>query len=783
MKQYFFKLSLNDTSMRLTIIFTLLSISSFCQDYAIGQWKSHFPLNKCIDIAQSTSTVYSASSSGIIILDKSTSEKSMLTKSEGLMDVDISTIYYNENNNQLIIGYKSGGIDIYQNGSITSILDVVRSPIIGGKSINNIKNINGYLYLCTEFGVVVFDDNKKEVKDTYYIGQNNALSINDIELYNDTFYVATELGVYSASSNTLLSNKNNWNLQNLKNSQAYYNELFVFKGLLCANLYSATNIPDTIYAYNKNKKWDQSAFLITAKNNSFEIKNNKIVISHDYGISIYDTTFTRLDFIFVITDNISPQPSKAIWDLDNDEIIWIADKRFGLIKNIKIWTNKIYKYKNPISNNCQKIEVSNNIIWIATGGIYGSQWGNVWLQEGVSKYDGIDWTIYNKENVINIDTVYDFIDIAIDPEDENHVYIATLGDGVLELKNGEVLNHFSNINSTLQEVQSGNDWYWIGATAVSFDNDGNLWVANHSSSSILSVLDTDGDWHGIDLRTYTSNSITGDLLLTTNNQAWLTFPKTQGILIFDANNTFNDTSDDNGIVLTQNYGLPSNQVYAVTEDLDGEIWIGTDKGIAVVYSPQNIFTGGGLEAKKILIEQDGYTEYLLENNTVSAIAVDAADRKWIGTRSSGVFLLSDDGTEEITHFTEENSPLPSNEIKTIAINHKTGEVFFGTEKGVVSYRAEATQGVTQHNTVSVYPNPVRETYSGPIAIKGLVTDAKVKITDISGNLVFETIALGGQAIWYGKDLNGNRAASGIYLVFSTNNDGSESIVSKILFIN
>jgi len=186
-----------------------------------------------------------------------------------------------------------------------------------------------------------------------------------------------------------------------------------------------------------------------------------------------------------------------------------------------------------------------------------------------------------------------------------------------------------------------------------------------------------------------------------------------------------------------------------------------------------------------LVEQDGHFQYLLETEVVTAIAVDGANRKWIGTQKAGVFLMSEDGTEQILHFDENSSPLLSNNITSIAINHETGEVFFGTDKGIISYKSTATKGSDKFKKEDVYayPNPVREDYEGIIAIKGLVTNAVVKITDISGTLIYETIAEGGQAIWNGKNFNGEKAHTGVYLVFASNEDGSETIVTKILVIN
>ena len=259
-----------------------------------------------------------------------------------------------------------------------------------------------------------------------------------------------------------------------------------------------------------------------------------------------------------------------------------------------------------------------------------------------------------------------------------------------------------------------------------------------------------------------------------------------GIFVYNDNNTIGNPNDDQYKILSTNIGsgnLPSLQTYCFAEDLEGEIWVGTDNGIAVFYDPAAVFSGYNFDAQQILITEGDYGQYLLSEERVKCITIDGANRKWVGTEKSGVFLLSEDGTEEILHFTKNNSPLFSDNIVDIVINPENGEVFIGTENGLISYRSNATEGVATQNSTKVFPNPVKETYNGPIAISGLVTDANIKITDISGNLVFETFANGGQAIWNGKNKNGERSSTGVYLVFSTDLYGEQKMVSKILFIH
>jgi hypothetical protein len=224
----------------------------------------------------------------------------------------------------------------------------------------------------------------------------------------------------------------------------------------------------------------------------------------------------------------------------------------------------------------------------------------------------------------------------------------------------------------------------------------------------------------------------------------------------------------------------------MAEDLDGNMWVGTSSGPAVYYNPDAVFSGDNFYATQVIIpRKDGtiYGDLLLATETITAIAIDGANRKWFGTQNSGVYLMSADGLKQIYHFNTANSPILSNSITDIAIDPASGEVFIGTDQGVISFRSTATLGGDAFGKVYVFPNPVRPEYQGNIVVTGLIRDTNVKITDISGNLVFETTSLGGQAIWNGKNMDGKRASTGVYLVFCTNEDGSQTFITKLLFIH
>jgi hypothetical protein len=279
------------------------------------------------------------------------------------------------------------------------------------------------------------------------------------------------------------------------------------------------------------------------------------------------------------------------------------------------------------------------------------------------------------------------------------------------------------------------------------------------------------------------------LLVDSHGYKWVNFPRDATynrypLIAFSDNGTYDNLGDDRFARIDMNVAaeVNSSSVYCMAEDLDGEIWIGTDKGVKVIYYPEKVFTGNAYP-RNILLEQDGYVSVLLEYEQVTAIAVDGANRKWIGTGKAGVFLMSENGQEQLLHFTEEDNPLFSNQIESICINQQTGEVFFATAKGLVSYRGTATAGFETYEDNLVYPNPVPHGYAGMVAVNGLKANSLCKITDSSGRLVWQGYSHGGQLVWDGKDHYGNRPASGVYYVMVSDEDGKEKIVTKFVFIN
>ena len=725
------------------ILFLFLPLFLQAQDVPIGSWKDYLSYNSASYIAEANNKIYCVASGGLFFIEKEEETINRISKVTGLSDVEISQVAYDENLDITIIVYDNCNIDLLKFGQVINISDIKRKEITGLKFITNITVKNGIAHLSSSMGLILVDLERAEIKDLYKVGgSGESITINGCAFLEDSIIVATNNGLYSANINSPnLSDFNSWNP--CHTSYSFY-----------ANILT---LADTLFI-------DTSSQIITvsANNNLIQTFSDSIIINNKEHI--VHPKFINITYAWI----------------DKQNSLWVADSASGLLKFSNYLYQEAYNPEGPIRNDIYSLEFAENKLYQCHGG-HANFGVNSLINDGVSIKDSYDdWVNYDRYKLGN---ARDILEVAIQNGNE---YYASWYHGISKMKNGELVDKygFANTNGALDTAYYSNNR--IRISDIKFDSYGNLWALNSEVNYPIVVKTPNNDWFSFTMNQSQVDLFFDDLLIDKNDQKWGILGRGNGVFVFSDNNTLENPNDDQYILLNTNVGsgnLPSLQTYCLVEDLNGEIWVGTDQGIAVFYNPENIFSGNNFDSQQILITEGSYGQYLLSEEKVKCSAIDGANRKWIGTEKSGVFLLSEDGQKEILHFTKDNSPLFSNDIIDITINHHNGEVFIGTRKGLISYRSDATKGALSQELTHVFPNPVTESYAGPIAINGLYTDANVKITDMSGNLIFETISKGGQAIWNGKNKHGERASTGVYLVFSTDSFGNEKMVSKILFIH
>lgn len=756
------------------IVILIIAISAGAQ-IPVGQFKAHLPFHGFHSVTKASDCIYAANTSGILYIDKSSQEINTWSKVEGLSEEGIDVIGYAPDEEVLIVAYSTSNLDFIHNGKVTNITDIKNKQMSGSKRINSIYVHNGVAYLAAAFGVVKIDLQRFLILDTWLTHTNGMdYNVKAIELFDDKFYVTTDKGVFYISQNSqLASDFTQWHkVSELPEGEYSFIKKFDGRLYVCQHI---NNNVDSIFEY-RNEHWEPAPFGISAVRD-IQTNDKEIMICYWSYIQSYDQNEETTFFGQWLDVEDYADAQQAVVDGDN---IWIADNNNGLGLIHRKWgTHLLFSADGPHSEMVYKLDATNDRVAVVSGS--NLNWSSKYLPVNLSYYYQYDWNNIWCSTYPDLNTCYDLIEVAINPRNPKEIYAGSWGFGLFRYENGEYKGRFDFSNSNLRANENNRTF----VSGIDYDNYNNMWMTNSFSEYPLHVLKSDGKWASFDLRPYVTgkSTVVDQVLVDSRNYKWLTMPRENKIVVFSDNGTIDNRSDDHIATVNLNSycNIQTTMVNCIAEDLEGEIWIGTDQGIKVIYNPYNTFNGGAF-AQNILLEQDGYVQNLLQFENVTCIAVDGANRKWIGTSKAGVFLMSDNGTEELLNFSESNSPLFSNQIFDIAIDHTSGEVFFATAKGLISYRGTATAGKDTYEEVKVFPNPVRENYSGTIAVSGLMTNSFCKVVDSAGKLVWQDYANGGELVWDGKDFSGRKVATGVYFVFSSDETGKERNVAKILFI-
>lgn len=758
-------------SLNITI---LILFSSFTMAQTpVGGWTDHLVYTTANSVAAGLKEVYASTGSSVIVYNKQYAELRKLSRISGLSGTGISNIGWSEENETLIIAYSTTNIDLVKGSSIYNIPDIERKYIPGNKTINRIRTSGRYAYLACSFGVVVIDLVKNEIYDTWKPGNSaESANVKDVAFGGSKVYAATNIGVYSADIvNTGLAFFGNWSLLNaLPSPGGNYNLALFSDNRLYVNHTGQNFSGDSVFVIQGSVSL--FSYVPEIFNTSFDNSGNGFTISSGRTARVFNVDGS---FIRSISNYGwgSPEIAQAVID-GND--IWIADVSNGLILNKNVSEYSRLTLPGPVSNNAISI-ISQEGKTIICGGGIDAAWNNLWRPLQVSICEDNTWTdIYST-------AISDPMRAVTDPSDNTHFFVSTWGGGLLEYKNNLLVKQYTDANSPLQTIIPGKPY--VRVCGMAMDNKNNLWITQTEVQGSIKMMKPDGTWI-VNPLTIEADDI-GDLIITRNGQKWIVLPRGYGLAVFDDHGTPSNFNDDSYINMpvTDSEGEVISNVYSIAEDIDGSIWVGTDKGPLIYYNPERVFEGN-LKAYRIKVPRNdgsGLADYMLGTETITSISVDGANRKWLGTLSSGVYLLSADGMKELRNLKEENSPLLSNVISSVAVDSKTGDVWIATSRGIISYRGDAIGGKETFTKVYSFPNPVRENFNGNVTITGLIRDTEIRITDVSGNLVYRTRSDGGMATWDLTTYNGRRVATGVYMVFCASSDGSQSCVTKILVIH
>lgn len=768
------------------------------QNIEIGKWREHLSYYYTHNAVKADEEILVACPSSMFYYNPKTGKSKTLSKVQGLSDAGIGIVGYDTDTKTTVITYENANVDILQNDVVYNIPDIKNRFIEGNKTINSIYFVDNKAFLACGFGVVVIDLTRHEIYDTWYVGENSsAIGVNGIVSNDTAFFVGTQEGLLWAYKNysTLAANQS-WHKmllggENATESSSKKEIKFIGKlgkNKMLVSAYTGVDAEAMILRYDGNTM----DTLISSMYMPFiRTSEDGVVVATWDGALIYDTNFNQQ---FYISETNHPVKNSKV---DYKDIVldksnmWIAHTYQGLIY---IPNYMDYRYSDtivpsditfpigPFTVDAYNMKfTSNGKLYVAPGGRTAIL-SNRYLEGNVYIYNwDYWWRVETQSYLNNSRKLYDVVDIAIDPNDENHIMAASWHDGILEIKNDTLINIFDSTN-TNNYIYPYYGSYRIAG--VEYDKSGNLLVANSLVDYCFSYLNYKGVWGGFNTTNFfTTNDQIKGLIEDKWHHYRLIYGMNGKCIIVN-----NDSLDIRTIDPNNGSLLKTDKLNCMVQDLEGEIWIGTEKGIKVIYSLDNAFLGAGtsspVECNNIVYTEGIEAQYLLSFENIQCIMVDGANRKWIGTERNGIYVLSVNGDKEIKHFTAENSPLLSNKIICMAAHPITGEVFIGTDRGIVSYRPEATPAYEEKEELIAFPNPVRENYYGTIAIKGFVKDSDIRITDANGREVAHLKSMGGQAVWDGKNFNGQRVGTGVYYIFSyADNDGEITKANgKILII-
>jgi hypothetical protein len=755
------------------LIFLIFPSIVFSQDFS-DRWKGYFSYYNITDLDESDNKVYAAAENAYFIYDIPTQSIQTVTSIEGLSGNKISKIYHSKNYGLTCIGYEDGLIQIVMdnNQNLFSVVDIRDKISISPntKRINNFFEFEGKLYISTDFGIAEYSLQNLEFEDSFFIGENGSqIQINQITILGDKIYAASREGIKSADITE----------PNLIDFEAWQTEYTGnWKGVL--------NFSNTIFGLRNNtistlENGTASVFEAVGSNvTGFNVSGEQLVITAANQVSAYNSEFNLEAFI----DQLQDAEFSINTSVSSNGHYFLGHSSLGLLNFQDSNTTAFSKLSpdGPLLNRIFSLEATFRDLWI-TFGEYDQFLNPFPLNSrGLSHLTEEGWININVED---LNSARELSNVTIDPSNPNRVFVSSFFDGLLEIENNELIQQYDSSNSIIEGVLGNLNDNRIGTSV--FDNQGNLYFTNSIAENQLKRLNTNGEFVNINMSngylnpTETSSS---KMVIDSNNNIFIG-TLGDGVVAYSPSTETSALISSNiqGVEFPDTFNANPN-ITALEIDQNSRLWIGTQAGLRVMSNPTAIFNENqNVNVSPIIIEDvDGLPQELLFEQFITDITTDGANNKWISTADSGVFQVSANGQDILNIFNVENSPLPTNSVRTVEINQATGEVFFGTSSGLLSYSSRVTSGNETLENLRAYPNPVRPNYIGLITVDGITDGANVKITDVSGNLVFEEFVDGGSIQWDTRAFGKHKVASGVYFIVVTGEDQIETKVGKIMII-
>jgi streptogramin lyase len=752
--------------------FSLLFLISFAltaQNFE-NSWTGHFSYVSINSITQGNDKVFCAADNSAFSYDLSTLQLETISTVQGLSGENISTSYYSEAQDLFVIGYENGLIEIVIDGDedVLTIVDILDKQTIppDRKRINHFNEYDGILYISAGFGISEYNLETLEFGESFIIGDGGTyINIAQTAIEPPFIYAASpEGGVRRANfNNSNIINFEEWNTLaggNFKGVQNLSNQIYCLQGSNTV-LRFQNGVGFSPVASYSQQVIDFNAYedLLT-----ITFADRIEAFSEDFILEAQLTSV--LDFNYTLLSGLA-----------FDEKFYLGTKEFGLLE-VPFNSNQATQYlpDGPILNTPFALASSPGQLWVNFGEVDVNFNPFPLSRRGISNLREGSWTNLPYSEIFDAN---DLVNISINPEDANEVYMTSFNKGLLKIEDQEAVVLYDDSNSPLESFRE--DALDIRLYGSDFDRDGNLWFVQSRIEDGLIRLSPSGSFTKFDITDVIAQPGLALSELAISREGTVFFADTEsGLVGYRPNGAdFNIISDVEG-----NGNLPSNDIRALAFDANNRLWIGTLEGLRVLFNVGGFFDeDADVEAQAIIIRDDeaDVGQELLESQTITDIEVDGSNNKWIAT-TTGVFYLSPNGQETLLNFTKDNSPLPSNNVQDIAIDDFSGTVYFATLNGLVAFNGTSTAPRDDLESVYAYPNPVRPGFQGNVTIDGLMANANVKITDIEGNLVYEENSRGGSIQWDTTAFGRYKVRSGVYLAIITSDDQLNTAVSKIMIV-
>jgi len=758
----------------LYFVFLLFLQISFAQNNMV--WQGYFSYNDIKDVSQSSTTLFAASENALFSKNTSTGQLKTTNTIDGLSGQTITSLLHSSTANKTLVGYENGLMIVINeaDGSMLNIVDIISKQLPANlKKINHFMEYNGIVYVSCDFGIVQFNLATMLFGDTYFIGNNGSeISVKQTTVFNGFIYAATIDGIRKAdSTNKNLVDFNQWSLI----ASGSWSSVEAFDTQLIA-----INASGNVQKYDSATNFFNGLFQLSQAAVDMRATDNYLMITTPTTVSVYNK---QMGVVRQITSSQIVGTTVSFTCATNiDDTLYIGTNENGMYSTIISVSSAIENTmpSGPSRNNIFAIQATTTSLW-AVYGDYNLFYNPYPLDTyGISKFSETGWLSIPYDKVFGAKSISR---ITVNPSNEKEVYASSFFSGLLKIVDDVPKILYDQSNSGLESLilaPPNPSYIDIRINGAAFDKNGILWVTNSLIKNGLKTLDTSGKWQSYSLDKIllaSSNTNFARLSIDKNGTKWIATDRDGLIGFNEKNNVFKKIT-----IGADTGNLPDANVRVAAADNNNQLWIGTTKGLRVLSNVGSFSSENQLTTKPIIILEDGLAQELMYEQFITDIVVDGANNKWIGTVDSGVFLVSSNGQETKYHFTETNSPLPSNTINDIDINSVTGEVFIATTKGMISFKGTATGANEDLNNVFVYPNPVRPEYEGTVKISGLLNKATVKITDIEGNLVYETTSEGGTIEWDTTAFGKHKVASGVYMIFISAQDGIETKVKKVMIV-